>query len=223
MKSVPLFSCETYEIYSTTVLGVVLRFGAYAGHVIKFKVCGLIYQHYIFLYCHYYFDLQSDQIEPRDTVTLTCEEWGMLHCKRIQEDPNEENFDSPFSLLPALEDGYFADIKITASNNKEFKIHSCITQLLGNDIPWQATPHPFTGLSEDVLGTILLYIYAECLPENLTENTAKQVIKTAAQYPSLGKLVNMCQMYLKNMALKQRKKTIELHNKRSAVAEICLW
>lgn len=38
MKSVPLFSCETYEIYSTTVLGVVLRFGAYAGHVIKFKV-----------------------------------------------------------------------------------------------------------------------------------------------------------------------------------------
>lgn len=202
MKSVPLFSCETYEIYSTTVLGVVLRFGAYAGHVIKFKVSGFT-ETVFFLLSTF---LQSDQIEPRDTVTLTCEEWGMLHCKRIQEDPNEENFDSPFSLLPALEDGYFSDIKLVASNNKEFKIHLCITQLLGNDIPWQATPHPFTGLSEDVLGTILLYIYAECLPENLTENTAKQVIKAAAQYPSLGKLVNMCQMYLKNMALKQRKK-----------------
>lgn len=129
----------------------------------------------------------------------------MLHCKRVQEDPSEENFDSPFSLLPALEDGYFSDIKLVASNNKEFKIHSCITQLLGSDIPWQANPPPFAGLPEDVLGTILLYFYAECLPENLSEATAKQVIKAASQYTSLGKLVNMCQIYLKNMALKQRK------------------
>lgn len=140
----------------------------------------------------------------------------MLHCKRVQEDPNEENFDSRFSLLPALEDGYFSDIKLVASNNKEFKVHSCITQLLGNDIPWQASPPPFAGLSEDVLGTILLYIYAECLPENLTEATAKQVIKAASQYQSLGKLVNMCQIYLKNMALKQRKR-----NKKMFIHKVC--
>lgn len=129
----------------------------------------------------------------------------MLHCKRVQEEPVEKNFDSRFSLLPALEDGYFSDIKLVASNNKEFMIHSCIIQLLGSDIPWQANPPPFTGLSEDALGTILLYIYAECLPENLSEGTAKQVIKAAAQYPCLAKLVDMCQVYLKNMALKQRK------------------
>lgn len=38
LKSIPLFSCETYEIYSTTISGAVLRFGAYAGHVLEFRV-----------------------------------------------------------------------------------------------------------------------------------------------------------------------------------------
>lgn len=37
-ETVPLFMCETYEIYSTTAMGLNICFGAYAGHVIKFKV-----------------------------------------------------------------------------------------------------------------------------------------------------------------------------------------
>lgn len=50
-------------------------------------------------------------------------------------------------------------------------------------------------------------MYAECLPGSLTENTARQVITVAQPYPCLAKLVGMCQLYLKNMALKQRKYT----------------
>lgn len=38
LKNVPLFNCETYEIYSTSLLGVVIRMGAYAGHVLEFRV-----------------------------------------------------------------------------------------------------------------------------------------------------------------------------------------
>lgn len=38
VEPIPLFSCETYEIYSTSLGGVVVRFGAYAGHVIEFRV-----------------------------------------------------------------------------------------------------------------------------------------------------------------------------------------
>ncbi|KAK4876099.1 hypothetical protein RN001_012521 [Aquatica leii] len=183
LKAVPLFSCETYEIYSTSVLGTILRFGAYAGHVIEFK---------------------CDQIEPRDSVVLTCEGWCMLHCKRIQEEPNDYALNTTFSLLPALEDGYFSDIKIIAANNKQFQIHSSIVQLLGSEIPWNSQPPPLSELPEDVIGTILNFLYAECLPENLTEATARQVIAFGAQYQSHTKLVNMCQLWLKNMALKQQ-------------------
>lgn len=98
VKSNPLFSCETFEIYSTSVLGVILRFGAYAGHIIEFK---------------------SDQIEPRDIVVLTCEGWCMLQCKRVSEEPSEPFINPTFSLLPALEDGYFSDLTITAANKKQ--------------------------------------------------------------------------------------------------------
>lgn len=84
-------------------------------------------------------------------------------------------------------------------------MHSCILQLLGGEIDWNAHPNPFSSLPEEVLGTILYFLYAECLPDTLTEVTAKQVIEIASQHPCLLKLVNMCHVYLKNMALKQRK------------------
>lgn len=42
-EAIPLFSCETYEIYSTPLGGVVVRFGAYAGHVIEFRVSFLCF------------------------------------------------------------------------------------------------------------------------------------------------------------------------------------
>ncbi|KYB25250.1 uncharacterized protein LOC100141518 [Tribolium castaneum] len=183
LKSIPLFSCETYELYSTTISGVVLRFGAYAGHVLEFR---------------------CDQMEPRENLTMTCESWCMLHCKRIYEDATDKYHSIPFSLLPALEDGYFSDLTIVSSNKKQFKVHSTILKLQGCDIDWFADPCPFSNLPEDVLGTILHFLYAECLPENLTEVTTHQVLNAVSQYPCLNKLVSKCNLYLKNMALKQQ-------------------
>lgn len=77
-------------------------------------------------------------------------------------------------------------------------------ELQGEDIDWTSDPPPFSNIPEDVLGTILHFLYSECLPENLSEETACQVVIAATPYPSLSKLVNNCQLYLKNMALKQR-------------------
>jgi hypothetical protein len=37
-EAIPLFNCETYEISDADLSGVVVRFGAYAGHVIEFMV-----------------------------------------------------------------------------------------------------------------------------------------------------------------------------------------
>lgn len=53
-------------------------------------------------------------------MTLTCEGWYHLQCKRIVKN-EPDNPDSPFSLLPALEDGYFSDLTITAMNNKQVR------------------------------------------------------------------------------------------------------
>ncbi|KAJ8937023.1 hypothetical protein NQ314_012105 [Rhamnusium bicolor] len=184
LKSVPLFSCEIYELYvHAGRAGFVLRFGAYAGHVFEFI---------------------PDKARPKESVTLTCEGLCTLRCVRINVDTPEVNFNIPFTLLPALEDGYFSDITITSSNNKQFKVHSTILELQGDDIDWNSDPPPFNNTPEDVLGTILHFLYSECLPENLTEDTVRQVITVASPYDSLHRLVNNCQLYLKNTALKQQ-------------------
>jgi hypothetical protein len=52
-------------------------------------------------------------------MLLKCEDWCLLHCKRVIAPDPEPPIDSSFSLLPALEDGYFSDLSITASNNKQ--------------------------------------------------------------------------------------------------------
>jgi hypothetical protein len=52
-------------------------------------------------------------------MVLMCEGWCQLHCKRVAASDPEPPIDSSFSLLPALEDGYFSDLSITASNSKQ--------------------------------------------------------------------------------------------------------
>lgn len=73
------------------------------------------------------------------------------------------------------------------------------------DIDWIQTVGPLSGLSEDVLGAILHYLYAECLPNNLSEHTTRQIILTVSKIPfeGLSKLTSMCELYLKHIALKQ--------------------
>lgn len=88
---------------------------------------------------------------------------------------------------------------------QQFAVHSCILRLSAPELDWATDPPPLTGLREDVLGTILHFLYAECLPANLSESTARQCVTVAATYPCLQPLTTLCQHYLRNMALKQRK------------------
>lgn len=58
-------------------------------------------------------------MEPPGHMTLRNDLWCCLRCKRIPLEELEPLLDSPYSLLPALEDGYFSDINITATNGKQ--------------------------------------------------------------------------------------------------------
>lgn len=37
-EDLPLISCETYDMFHTSVTGLVIRFGSYQGHIIEFRV-----------------------------------------------------------------------------------------------------------------------------------------------------------------------------------------
>lgn len=199
-EDLPLFSCDTYDVFNNTLAGIIIiRFGAYNGHIIEFKV---------------------NQPDPSDMM-MTSDGWCLLHFKRACPAEPTPVLDGPFSFLPALEDGYFSDLSITASNNKKFAVHSCILKLCAPELDWKQEPPPLTGLPEDVLGTILHYLYAECLPQNLSENTARQCISAASHYPCLAPLVTLCEHYLRNVSLKQQiiNLVTDMHNCASQIIQ----
>lgn len=37
-EDLPLISCETYDMFHTSVTGLIIRFGSYQGHIIEFRV-----------------------------------------------------------------------------------------------------------------------------------------------------------------------------------------
>lgn len=90
-----LFSCETFEIVEITSNGPGLIFGAYAGLSIEFKTN---------TYC------------PGDQMTLVCDEWCSLLCRRVKENQSVGQ-EAPFTLLPAQWEGYFSDVVIKSTDN----------------------------------------------------------------------------------------------------------
>ncbi|XP_060529627.1 uncharacterized protein LOC132704030 [Cylas formicarius] len=186
LKFVPLFHCESYEYHIRTggpkkSSCIDLRFGAYAGQIFEFKVFN---------------------IKPKKRIILTSDDLCEMDCIHVDEPSDLDSYDAPYTLLAALEDGYFSDITITASNNKLFKVHSAILCLLGSDIDWLSDPPPFSHIEENVLQTILHYLYMECLPENLPNSTARDTINIASRYKSLEGLVESCREYIKRIQLK---------------------
>lgn len=87
----------------------------------------------------------------------------------------------------------------------QFKVHKTILNLSVPSIDWNKTPPPLTGLKEDVLYAVLYYVYSECLPRGMSETTCKACIKAVNKMPGFLKFSELCETFLKNTALKQRK------------------
>ncbi|KAI8796654.1 CAunnamed protein product [Biomphalaria glabrata] len=184
-EPLPFFNCETYEICPAAgVEPALLKFiGTYAGHVVEFKVN------------------ISD-----DLMLLTYEKCCILQCQKVSSGPRKD--DKPYSFLNALEHGYFSDVILRADTGKEFKAHSIILKLSAPELDWTAIITPLTGLPEDVLQTTLHYLYAECLPQGLSETTAQKCIKMVGKMPGFVKFGQLCETFLKNTALTQQMKTL---------------
>ncbi|KAH9519989.1 hypothetical protein Btru_071420 [Bulinus truncatus] len=184
-EPLPFFNCETYEICPAAGMEpALLKFiGTYAGHVVEFKVN------------------ISD-----DLMLLTYEKCWILQCQKVSSSPKKE--DTPYSFLSALELGYFTDVILRADSGKEFKAHSVILKLSAPELDWKANTAPLTGLPEDVLKTTLHYLYAECLPQGLSEVTAQKCIKMVGKLPGFVKFGQLCETFLKNTALTQQMKML---------------
>ncbi len=73
------------------------------------------------------------------------------------------------------------------------------------DIDWSQSPKQLEGLPEDVLYAILHYLYSESLPRGLSEENAKSCIKAVHKLPGFKTFSELCEHFLQNTALRQRK------------------
>ena len=84
-------------------------------------------------------------------------------------------------------------------------MHKTVLRLACPELIWDKSPTPLDGMNEEVLHTVLHYIYAECLPTGLAEPVALACIKAVADLQGFEKFSVLCETFLKNTALKQRK------------------
>ncbi|KAH7943683.1 hypothetical protein HPB52_009888 [Rhipicephalus sanguineus] len=136
----------------------------------------------------------------------------------------EVGWDEPFSYLPALDEGYFSDTVITAEGGKEFPVHLTLLRLSCPAVEWAAgKPSPLDGLPEDVVAAALHCIYADCLPPTLTEATARACVSLLSPPAAVGfeRLIHLCELFLRNMAVKQRVMSLinDMHQCAATVAE----
>ncbi|GFW08976.1 uncharacterized protein TNCV_3475221 [Trichonephila clavipes] len=95
-----------------------------------------------------------------------------------------------------------------------FKVHKTILKLGNSAIDWDILPCPLANLPEDVLYTILHYLYSECLPDPLDDETAKSCLAVTCDLPGFEEFREICQLYLKNNALLDQILTLveEIHS-----------
>ncbi|KAG8181650.1 hypothetical protein JTE90_017008 [Oedothorax gibbosus] len=175
-EPMPFFSCETYQLYSSDP-HYLRFFGTFVGHVIEFEV----------------------QRSADDTIQLTYDGWCILQCERVVSSNSKQFQSTPYSFLCALEDGCFSDLVITANNGKQFKVHKTILKLGNPEVDWATDP--FSDQPEEVVHCVLYYLYSECLPHPLEDETARNCLTATSELPGFERFRDLCQLYLKNNAL----------------------
>ncbi|XP_061196240.1 uncharacterized protein LOC133204507 [Saccostrea echinata] len=182
----PFFNSDTYEFvkrirpikgrHECDVISLKF-FGTCAEHVIEFKV-----------------------ETSEDLMLLTCERCCILQCQKIKSEDVE--LDSSYCFMPALEEGFFSDLVIKSKSGREFKLHSVILNLSIPQHDWNSSP--LNGMADNILTTIFHYLYNECLPSGLSEDTAKDCIKVLEHMPEFNAFTVLCQTFLRNTALKHQ-------------------
>lgn len=84
----------------------------------------------------------------------------------------------------------------------QFKLHSILLNLAVPGHNWRLSP--LNGMPDNILSTVFHYLYKECLPPGLSEDTARDCIKTLSDMKEFDTFIKLCQTFLRNTALRHR-------------------
>eukprot|EP00057_Strongylocentrotus_purpuratus_P003462 XP_003726708.1 PREDICTED: uncharacterized protein LOC100892203 isoform X1 [Strongylocentrotus purpuratus] len=137
-----------------------------------------------------------------NTLQLKYENEFVFHCEKVWK--IEQAILEPYSLLRAYKDGLFTDMEIKADTARPFVVHKIILKSTCPQLGWDMSPAPLSGTPEVVLSAIIHFLYTECLPDTIDEDSARKVLEVAGKLPGFERLANLCQLYLHNSEVKNQ-------------------
>lgn len=189
VEAIPLFSCESYEVILTHPAKLTF-INSTAGRIP--------------------FSAEFDSLSQ---LQLTFDKAFILHCEKIPQ--SETIQEAPFSYLSALENGYFSDLAITSASGKNYHVHRIILKLGCPEQNWESESSlsgklsppsyqicPLDGLSDNVLVTVMHFLYSGSIPPSLSETGARECLNAVMKLNGLEKLANLCEKYLENYAVR---------------------
>lgn len=223
-KNLPLFKCRTFEVLREREgLSVVinLRFGAYRGHILEFRL------------------ESTSHTSPRDGMFLAYSGWCTLVCQPVTESSKPSTSSSPpsspttatpttsekkaapqfpFHALAALEEGFFSDLELVSDSGRSYRVHRSILQS-ATSAPFLNPEEILNRLPDRVLRVLLHYLYGQCLPQSITVDTLNACREAVGRVDGFDKFSEMSDLYTRNSALCQKIVNLvnELHGTVNAV------
>lgn len=129
-----------------------------------------------------------------------------LCCQKVNQVDSENLSSHPYTLLPALKEGFFSDITFFANNGEKLQAHKTILSRFFADVhTWDTIPSFLENLPSDVLHALLHYLYTCSLPSNILDETARQLLRVVQlNGKDIGNLGELCTEFLEATALKNR-------------------
>ncbi|KAG1683579.1 Speckle-type POZ protein-like [Nymphon striatum] len=199
--SIPIFLCETYTTTTETSNPTIQFYGDLPDSILEFKL----------------------KIR-KNVIYLEHKDWCTLQCVKISTTGDLRNL--PYSLSSALEEGFFSDLTMLDKSGNVFRLHTTILYLSNPQVDWSENGKFFTKynkkLPEEVLSTIMYFMYTECLPDNLTEDTARQAIQVLKSFPGFEPFQKTCGIFLKSESIKQKIKllTYDIHDCMTRIVDL---
>ena len=113
-----------------------------------------------------------------------------------------------FSLLEALDEGFFSDLVVKACDGSPFNVHRMVLGLCGMSYrDWEIF---ISSLKPTTAKAVLTYLYTDSLPPSLPVTDAKELLSLTSVRPKLSPLATLLKTFIASHNLKQRMSRITL-------------
>ncbi|KAL5473037.1 hypothetical protein EMCRGX_G027477 [Ephydatia muelleri] len=145
------------------------------------------------------------QITARDDASLVLQsdvDEHQIITIRITKATEGRKMDVMFSLVDALDEGYFSDLKVHSSGGAERMVHKSVLSACCVGLSYRDWEMLLGSLSAEAFEAVLRFIYGGGIPNSLTLEAAEDILTATSSNPKLALLHELCKTIMESRSLK---------------------